>query len=142
MRISDWSSDVCSSDLRFHRHLKTFIDAGENILLRGEVAMRGLVQHGVGDGEGRAARLVMRAAAGNAIAFAVPRLNGDGVNLRAFLAELALGLGAAFLDPCFRSADSFCGGDHYVDDAGLKGVCGSRVLLCRLGGRTGNGEGR
>src|SRR3546814_4069719 len=38
MRISDWSSDVCSSDLR---------------LLHGERAVEGLVQEGVGIGGGQ-----------------------------------------------------------------------------------------
>ena len=64
----------------------------------------------------------MRIAAGNAIAFAVPGLHGDGVNLRALLAELDLRLGKTFLEPGLCRHDFLAGFDELVTDAGLHGL--------------------
>src|SRR3546814_11447235 len=56
MRISDWSSDVCSSDLRRpQRGVRREVGAGEHIPVIGEralVGLRGRGQHGGEDKKG------------------------------------------------------------------------------------------
>src|SRR3546814_2023338 len=50
MRISDWSSDVCSSDLLFEcaRSRQAFANKGANVLAQGCIGDAGALDHGAG----------------------------------------------------------------------------------------------
>ena len=92
--------------------------------------MRGFVQCGIAHCENSTAVFVVRAATGDAVAFAVPRLNSIGCDFGAFLTEFDFRQGETFFDPRLGRCNEIGGRHNGVDDARLQ--CFLRIERCAL----------